>query len=86
MLYIYSLEASQVNLIFSEPVPDDFIKKEKKKKAVQCTAHEISILIRTGHLLYLPNSVSHIKTLYVWILRDCYMGISTSNLENREKM
>ena len=39
-----------MNLIFSEPVPDDFIKKEKKKKAVQCTAHEISILIRAGNL------------------------------------
>ena len=50
MLYIHFLEASQVNLIFSEPVPDDFIKKKEKKKAVQCTAHEISILIRAGHL------------------------------------
>ena len=50
MLYIHFLEASQVNLIFSEPVPDDFIKKKEKKKAVQCIAHEISILIRAGHL------------------------------------
>ena len=47
-----------MNLIFSEPVPDNFIKKEKKKKAVQCTVHEISILIRAGHL---PSkfSISH---------------------------
>ena len=29
-------------------VPDDFIKK--KKKAVQCTAYEISVVIRAGHL------------------------------------
>ena len=47
-----------MNLIFSEPVPDDFIKKKEKKKAVQCIAHEISILIRARHL---PSkfSISH---------------------------
>ena len=39
-----------MNLIFSEPVPDDFIKKKEKKKAVQCTACKISMVIRAGHL------------------------------------